>query len=157
METLRKTTSLAVGILALVLPARAATPTIDPGRPSGQQANYRCVLASDPQICATAYREALHDSSPGATSIRDAYERYARYLTGSSALTDADRQFLKTNQIALPNDLSAVQTSGLHNVINDAAQKNAEDRKDAAINFLSRAEEANIYCGFQSCKGTVAS
>jgi hypothetical protein len=159
MSASRNAAGFAFGIVLLggleVQAAPATTnPIPAPVVAPDNQTTYRCILAPQPGECDAVYRKALHDTSPEAGSIRDAYEHYARYLTGANALTDADTQYLKTNQIPLPDDLSPAQTSGLHNVINDPTQKGTEDRKEAVVNFLSRAEEANVYCGMEGCKGS---
>ena len=99
----------------------------------------------------------MHSRDPSAEAIRDAYERYARYLKNDkNALTAADRQYLAGLEIDLPDDLNSAQQSGLHNVINDPAlQPKADDRKAAVVNFILRAEEANIYCGQNSCPSSI--
>ena len=95
----------------------------------------------------------MHNNAPVAEAIREAYERYARYLNdGENTLTATDRQYLKGLEIDLPDDLDPVQQSGLHNVINDPSLRpQADDRKAAVINFILRAEEANLYCGQNIC------
>lgn len=110
-----------------------------------------CTFAPEPRLCAPVYRKAMHSREPSAEALRDASERYARYLANDkNVLTAADRQYLAGLAIDLPDDLNAAQQSGLHNVINDPALK-ADDRKAAVINFILRAEEANLYCGQNSC------
>ena len=143
--------SLACGIFAVTLAsAHAAPAATGPAAVSpAQQLNYRCLLAPEPQLCAKVYQKASHDSAPASWSLREAYKRYARYLVGNDALTDADKQYLKANQLDLPNDLTPLQTSGLHNAINDPSL--ATDRKSDVTNYLLRAEQANIYCGLQPC------
>ena len=126
------------------------------GFPSGPSLEDFCVFAPEPDLCAPEYRKAMHSREPSAESIREAYERYARYLKNDkNALSDADRQYLTGLEIDLPDDLNSTQQSGLHNVINDPAlQPKADDRKAAVINFILRAEEANLYCGRNSCPST---
>jgi hypothetical protein len=120
---------------------------------SGPSLEDFCTFAPQPDPCAPVYRKAMRSSSPAAETIRAAYERYARYLKNDeNTLTAADRQYLIGLEIGLPDDLNSAQQSGLHNVINDPAlQTKADDRKAAVINFILRAEEANIYCGQNSC------
>ncbi len=91
--------------------------------------------------------------------MREAYERYARYLKDDkNTLTAADRQYLRGLEIDLPDDLNPAQQSGLHNVINDPKlQRKADDQKAAVINFVLRAEEANLYCGSNVCPHSNAS
>jgi len=114
---------------------------------------YVCIFAPDPARCEPVYRQALKDSSPESISVREAYERYAKYLKDPhNTLSDADRKFIKANAIDMPDDLTPAQLSGLHNVINDRATGGAEDHKAAVVNFLLRAGEANIYCGLDNCK-----
>jgi hypothetical protein len=118
---------------------------------------YICIFAPEPAKCEPVYHRALKDSSPESISVREAYERYAKYLKAETALTDADRKFLKANAIDMPDDLTAAQLGGLHAVINDRATGGAEDHKAAVVNYLLRAGEANIYCDIESCTGGNAS
>lgn len=166
MKASLKSASLALAIVALgalLQTGAAAAPAItDPAAiptPTENRATYLCIFAPQPGQCDAVYRKALHDASPEGSSVRDAYEHYARYLKGENTLTDVDRQYLKASQTSVPDDLSPMQTSGLHNVINDPAlARTAGDRKAAVTNYLSRAEEANIYCGLESCgKGNTSS
>ena len=105
--------------------------------------------------CEAVYQEALKDqSAPPARSVRDAFNYYARYLKPPAQFTDADRAWLTDNQITLP-DLSEANLGGLHNVINDPALAgDSAARRNAANNFISRALEAELYCGFNSCSAT---
>lgn len=117
-----------------------------------------CTFAPEPDLCAPVYSKAMHGRAPADEALREAFERYARYLMDDkNTLSDADRLYLKTVDIDLPDDLNPAQQSGLHNVINDPAlRKNADDRKAAVINYILRAEEANIYCGQYSCPSSNA-
>ncbi|HUO92745.1 MAG TPA: hypothetical protein VMU22_07480 [Rhizomicrobium sp.] len=151
---MRKTTNLAC-VVAILLGSAGVAPAANPSA-ADQQLNYRCLLGPDLQLCEGLYRKAMHDSAPAAWSLRQAYKHYARYLTGNHALTNADQQYLKANHIDLPNDLTPLQISGLHNAINDPSlQGNAATSN--VTNYLLRAEEANIYCGLQPCKNPPAS
>ena len=151
MAALRTMNLAGVALVLALSNAQAVPATTSPAAASRQQ-NFRCLLAPELRLCDAMFQRSLHDSAPASQSLHDTYERYARYLTGRHALTDADRQYLRTGQFDLPNDLTPEQTSGLHNVINDPAlRKSAADRKSDVTNYLLRAEEANIYCGLQSC------
>jgi hypothetical protein len=110
-----------------------------------------CAFYPKPGTCEAVYQKALKDNSITAEAVRAEYTGYARYLNGSSPLTDADRQYLKETGILVPGDLSPANQAGLHNVINDA-QLSADARRAAVNNFLSRAVEAELYCGFNSCQ-----
>jgi hypothetical protein len=110
-----------------------------------------CAFYPKPGTCEAVYQKALKDNSITAEAVRAEYTGYARYLNGSSPLTDEDRQYLKETGILVPSDLSAVNQAGLHNVINDPAFT-ADARRAAVNNFLSRAVEAELYCGFNSCE-----
>lgn len=109
-----------------------------------------CAFYPKPGTCEEIYRQAMRDNSISAESVRAEYIGYARYLGGAAALTETDRQFLKDNNIRVPEDLSPANQAGLHNVINDASLS-AETKSAAINNFLSRAVEAELYCGFNSC------
>lgn len=110
-----------------------------------------CAFHPQGAECEPVYQRALKDSSPGAAAVRDAFTFYARYLKNSAArLSDADRQFLKANNIVLPMGLSVADQAGLHNVIHDPSLSNAA-RVDAVNNFLARAVQAELYCSFNSC------
>jgi hypothetical protein len=123
------------------------------GFQSGPSLEDFCTFAPQPDPCAPVYRKAMHSRDPSAEALREADERYARYLKNDkNTLTAADRQYLMGLEVGLPDDLNSAQQSGLHNVINDPAlQTKADDRKAAVVNFILRAEEANIYCGQNSC------
>jgi hypothetical protein len=142
-------------LVAVVLPPTGTAPA------SGavtKPLTYVCIFAPDPVKCEPVFRQALKDSSPESISVREAYDRYAKYLKDAhNTLSDADRRYLKANAIVMPDDLTSVQLCGLHNVINDRALGSAEDHKAAVVNYLLRAGEANIYCGIDSCSGGNAS
>jgi hypothetical protein len=148
--------AIALSVLASLAPALAFGDTKgheDGVSQSSSELSDLCVFAPPPALCAPLYQKALHSTAPDAQSIRAAYEGYARYLKDGPGLTDTDRKYLAANKIDVPNDLDALQLSGLHNVINDERfREKSEDRHDAAVNFITRAEEANIYCGFNSCR-----
>ncbi|HEY2010871.1 MAG TPA: hypothetical protein VGH23_17920 [Rhizomicrobium sp.] len=109
-----------------------------------------CAFYPKPGTCEDVYRRAMRDKSVSAEAVRAEYTGYARYLSGAATLSEADRQFLKDNGIRVPQDLSPANQAGLHNVINDASL--SDDAKRAAVNnFLSRAVEAEIYCGLNGC------
>jgi hypothetical protein len=112
-----------------------------------------CAFYPKPGTCERIYGQAMKDTSIWADAVRAEYTGYVRYLGGTANLTDADRQYLKENSIMIPNDLSAANQAGLHNVINDVTL--VADAKRAAVNnFVSRAVEAELYCGFNSCGDT---
>ncbi len=110
-----------------------------------------CTFYPKRGTCEPVYQRALKDNSITAEAVRAEYTGYARYLNGSSPLTDEDRQYLKETGILVPSDLSVVNQAGLHNVINDPALT-ADARRAAVNNFLSRAVEADLYCGFNNCQ-----
>jgi hypothetical protein len=103
--------------------------------------------------CEAVYQQALkNDSLPAARSVRDAFNFYARYLKTPGALTDQDRAWLQSSGIRLPADLTEANLGGLHNVINDPALANdGAARSNAVNNFISRAVEAEIFCGLNKC------
>lgn len=109
-----------------------------------------CAFYPKPGTCEAVYQRAMKDDSISAEAVRAEYTGYARYLNGNSVLTEADRQYLKETGILVPNDLSAANQAGLHNVINDPTLS-ADARRAAVNNFLNRAVEAELYCGFSSC------
>lgn len=107
-----------------------------------------CAFYPKPGTCEEVYRHAMTDKDIPAEAVRAEYNGYARYLGGGQSLTDADRQYLKENQIRVPDDISPADQSGLHNVINDPALwRDADSRRAAVNNFLNRAVEAELYCG----------
>ena len=110
-----------------------------------------CAFYPKPGTCETVYQRAMKDASIAAEAVRAEYTGYARYLDGTGSLTDADRQYLKDNEVTLPPDLSAVNQAGLHHVINDPSLT-ADVKRVDVNNFLSRAVEAELYCGFNDCK-----
>ena len=110
-----------------------------------------CSFYPKPGTCESVYHKALNDSSIAAEAVRAEYMGYARYLKGTGKLTDADREYLKSNGITVPKDLNSTNQTGLHNVINDS--NIAPEQKRASINnFLSRAVQAELYCRFNSCE-----
>ena len=109
-----------------------------------------CAFYPKPGTCDAVYRQAMKDSSVSAQAVRDEYMGYARYLYGSSTLTESDHQYLKDNGILVPRDLSLANQAGLHNVITDATLY-ADAKRSAVNNFLSRAVQAELYCGFNKC------
>jgi len=109
-----------------------------------------CAFYPKPGTCEEVYQQTMRDNSITAQAVRAEYTGYARYLNGTAALTETDRQFLRDNGIRVSGDLSLTNQAGLHNVINDASLRG--DAKRAAVNnFLSRAVEAELYCGLNSC------
>jgi len=132
----------APAIIAQAAPTKAAA--------SVQDLYMVCAFYPKPGTCDEVYRQAMRDNSISAQAVRAEYIGYARYLGGAAALTETDRQFLKDNGIRVPEDLSPANQAGLHNVINDASL-NADNKRAAINNFLSRAVEAELYCGFNSC------
>lgn len=111
-----------------------------------------CAFYPKPGTCESVYHQAMKDSSVAAQAVRAEYMNYARYLTGGTAtLSESDRQYLKENNIVVPRDLSVANQAGLHNVIND--QSLSADEKPMTVNsFLSRAVQAELYCGFNKCE-----
>lgn len=110
-----------------------------------------CAFYPKQGTCEMVYQQALKDNSISAEAVRAEYTGYARYLNGSASVTDADRQYLKDAGVLVPSDLNAANQTGLHNVINDPALS-ADARRAAVNNFLSRAVEAELYCGFNKCE-----
>jgi len=123
-----------------------------PAETPSLEAQYtHCSFRPQDAECAEVHQAALKDQSTAATSVRDAFTYYARYLAMPPAsLTDADRRFLKDNGIALPMDLDAANLSGLHHVIQDPALS-GEALRAAVTNYLSRAVQAELYCAFNAC------
>ena len=133
----------APAIIAQVIESKPAASTEDP--------YMVCAFYPKPGTCEEVYRQAMRDNTITAQAVRAEYMGYARYLEGAAALTEMDRQFLKDKGIRVPEDLSPANQAGLHNVINDASLSG--DAKSAAVNnFLSRAVEAELYCGFNNCQ-----
>jgi hypothetical protein len=109
-----------------------------------------CTFYPKPGTCEDVYRQAMKDDSILAEAVRAEYTGYVRYLNGEATLSETDRQFLKDNSILVPEDLSPANQAGLHNVINDASLT-GDAKRAAANNFISRAVEAELYCGFNNC------
>lgn len=132
---------------APVITAQASQPS---AAASPQNLYMVCAFYPKPGTCEDVYRRAMRDNSISAQAVRAEYAGYARYLNGAATLSEADRQFLKDSGIRVPQDLSPTNQGGLHNVINDPSL--SDDAKRAAVNnFLSRAVEAEIYCGLNGC------
>jgi hypothetical protein len=110
-----------------------------------------CAFYPKPGTCEPVYKRAMKDQSISAQAVRAEYTGYARYLHGTTSLTDADRQYLKNSAIIMPPGLSAANQAGLHNVINDTSLS-PDARRAAVNNFLSRAVQAELYCSFNDCK-----
>jgi hypothetical protein len=101
--------------------------------------------------CDQVYRQALKDNSPAALPVRDAFQKYARYLRMPAAeLTAQDRRWLKDSGIRLPA-LNPINQAGLHNLLHDQALKEGEAKRSAVNNFIGRAVQAELYCSFNSC------
>ena len=141
--------SMAAGSLAIAAPS-PVTSSVGQNQPA-EELYMLCAFYPKPGTCEPVYQQALKDNSISAKSVRAEYTGYARYLNGSSPLTDADRQYLKEAEILMPNDLSAANQAGLHNVINDPALT-ADARRAAVNNCLGRAVEAELYCEFNNCQ-----
>jgi hypothetical protein len=142
--------SLAAGIFALAL---AASP--DQGHAAQSDLLVTCTFVPQNPACASLYENTQQDSSPAAMAARQAFERYAHYLTPQRTdLTEQDRRYLKDNDIALPFELNQANRAGLHNVINDPSLKDA-DRRDAAKAFVSYAVRAELYCGLRDCSAAI--
>jgi hypothetical protein len=90
--------------------------------------------------------------SPGAASVRGAFEHYARYLKPENAgLTEDDKSYLVQNGIRY-FELNRDNIKGLHNVINDPVlAKDAERRRTEVNAFIARAVQAELYCGTSGC------
>lgn len=109
-----------------------------------------CAFYPKPGTCESVYRQAMKDNSIAAQSVRAEYMNYARYLHGNAGLSESDRQYLKDNDVIVPRELSAANLAGLHNVINDQSL-GASEKLSAVNSFLSRAVQAELYCGFNKC------
>jgi hypothetical protein len=109
-----------------------------------------CAFYPKPGTCEGVYRHAMDDSSITAQAVRAEYSGYVRYLDGAQDLTDADRRYLAENNILMPAGLDARDQAGLHNVI-AAPGLTAQQRLVAVNDFLSRAVQAELYCGFHDC------
>jgi len=112
----------------------------------------RCSFYPQGTGCEQVYQQALHDISPGAASVRSAFEQYARYLKPENAgLTEGDKSYLAQNGIRY-FELNSNNLKGLHNVINDpAVAKDAEKRRMKVNAFIARAVQAELYCGTSGC------
>jgi hypothetical protein len=142
-EELAKTDSVPVEAQPSAISAAQSAP--------GKDLYMVCAFYAKPGTCETVYQQAMKDTSITAEAVRAEYTGYARYLNGAGSLTDADRQYLKDNDITVPPDLTAVNQAGLHNVINDPSLI-PHVKRVAVNNFVSRAVEAELYCGFNNCK-----
>jgi hypothetical protein len=111
----------------------------------------QCSFRPQAESCERLWQSS--QDNPAAASVKAAYDGYGRYLRApAAALTDDDRRYLADNAIRLPDDLSSENLSGLHHVINDPALAGDEKARRVAVNnFLTRAVEAELYCGFNSC------
>jgi hypothetical protein len=118
---------------------------------SAQDLYLLCAFYPKPGVCESVYRKAMRDSDITAEAVKAEYLGYARYLGGNGRLNDADRQYLKDNGIQVPQDLTAANQAGLHNVIGDPTLT-ADEKRAAVNNFLGRAVEAELYCSFNTCE-----
>jgi hypothetical protein len=135
-------------------PAITAQATQSKPAASAQYLYMVCAFYPKPGTCEDVYRQAMRDNSIGAEAVRAEYTGYARYLSGAAPLTEADRQFLKDNGIRIPEDLAPANQAGLHNVIN-GVWPSADAKRAAVNNFLSRAVEAELYCGLNRCDTSI--
>ena len=112
----------------------------------------RCSFHPQGAGCELVYQLAQHDTSPGAASVRSAFEHYARYLKPENAgLTTDDKSYLAQNEIRY-FELNKDNLEGLHNVINDPVlAKDAERRRTEVNAFIARAVQAELYCGTSGC------
>jgi hypothetical protein len=131
-------------------PAIMAQATESKPAASAQDLYLVCAFYPKPGTCEEVYRQAMRDNSISAEAVRAEYAGYARYLNGAAPLTEADRRFLRDNGIRVTEDLNSANQAGLHNVINDASLS-VDAKRTAVNNFLSRAVEAELYCGFNRC------
>ena len=110
-----------------------------------------CAFRPQNAICQKIYQQALKSDDPTAQAVKAAYQAYGKYLRpGGQGLTQADRKYLADNQIDLPPDLEASDLAGLHNLLADTSLS-GDGRRIAAINFLNRAVEAELFCHFNQC------
>ncbi len=137
--------TLAVFLTVPVVDARAQT--------NDMNLYVRCSFYPQGRGCERAYQQALRDDSPAASSVRDAFKYYARYLKPDlTGLTDNDKRYLAQNEIRAPFDLSAANLAGLHNVINDSGFASDPNARRTAVNgYIARAVQAELYCGTSSC------
>ena len=112
----------------------------------------RCSFYPQGAGCEQVYQQAQHDTSPGAASVRGAFEHYARYMKPENAgLTEDDKSYLVQNGIRY-FELNKDNIKGLHNVINDPVlAKDAERRRTEVNAFIARAVQAELYCGTSGC------
>ena len=138
--------ALAAILLATATPARALDDGVD--------RYVRCSFYPQGKGCDQAYQQALHDVSPAAASVRDAFKHYAHYLRpDTSGLSDDDKRYLVQNEIRAPFDLSAANLAGLHNVINDPSLAGDPTARRLAVNaFIAHAVQAELYCGTGGCQ-----
>lgn len=129
---------------------------------AAQSANLSSTISPDPYTlcafhpqsapCEQLNRQIEKETAPQAQAVRQAWLGYARYLKNpAAALTGQDHIWLQENGISPPVDLSDDDLSGLHYVLADMALKDTADRRNAVNNFISRAREAEIFCGFNTC------
>jgi hypothetical protein len=121
-------------------------------QPPSPDTYVKCNFRPQGDDCESLWRKG-GNSDPAAESVKGAYLSYGRYLRApAAALTDEDRRYLIGNDIKLPDDLSSADLSGLHYVINDPALGKDEAAWRRAVNgFITRAVEAELYCGFNGC------
>lgn len=112
----------------------------------------RCSFYPQGTGCEQVYQRARHDTSPGAASVRNAFEHYVRYLKPeNSGLTSDDKAYLAQSGIRY-FDLDKGNLEGLHNVINDPALAQDAEGKRMEVNaFIARAVQAELYCWTNSC------
>jgi len=143
-------TFFSLGILAM--------PHASQAQGADMQALYtKCAFYPQAEVCDQAYRTALTDKdNPAAAAVKAEYEGYGHYLkSNGTPLTAQDEGYLRANAIRLPDQLSQAQRSGLHNVIQDPALQQDVSAKNRAItNFIGRAVQADLYCGFNDCGAT---
>ena len=138
--------ALAAGLCATVSASAAKAQNLQADR------YVFCSFRPQAASCQAVYQQALRDQSPGASAVKAAFDGYGRYVAhATGSLTEADKQFLTTNAVRLP-ELTPQDQAGLHAVINDPAlAKDADARRIAVNNFISRAVQAEQYCNFNDC------
>ena len=139
----------AISTLSCVLLMAGAT---DFAQAQSPDPYVRCSFYPQGAGCEQVYKQASRDTSPGAASVRNAFEHYARYLKPENAgLTEDDKSFLAKNEIRY-FELNRENLAGLHNVINDPVlAKDAERRRVEVNAFIARAVQAELYCGTSGC------